>query len=120
MQLNQNCYTTFFSHFINYKQSTIIFLARLDLLACRNYFLNSDFQHSLTHERQFTADWPKSPLFSARQKQRLLIDVSGWMAEKKGEGKDGAISSPGVVGGKDRRKRFLLFSHRIRFVFLFK
>lgn len=56
----------------------------LDLLACRNYFLNSNFQHSLTHERQFAADWPKSPLFSARQKQRLLIDVSGWMDEKRG------------------------------------
>lgn len=81
----------------------------LDLLACRNYFLNSNFQHSLTHERQFAADWPKSPLFSARQKQRLLIDVSGWMDEKRGRKRMAPFLLRVWLEEKTGGKRFLCY-----------
>lgn len=88
----------------------------LDLLTCRIYFPNSDFRHSLAHMNGSSPPIGQNPpLFSARQKQRILIDVSGWMDEKKGRERMAPFLPRVWLEGKPRGKYFyVVFS----FVFL--
>lgn len=113
----------FFFHFINYKQSAIIFLARHELhsrsLGMSQLFLEFGFSAFLDTWAAVRRRLAKIPIVLSQTKTKASnwrFWLDGW---KKGEGKDGAISSSGVVGGKvGRKKIFMLFSQYIRFVFL--
>lgn len=124
MQLNQKLFHhIFFFHFINYKQSAIIFLARHELhsrsLGMSQLFLEFGFSAFLDTWAAVRRRLAKIPIVLSQTKTKASnwrFWLDGW---KKGEGKDGAISSSGVVGGKvGRKKIFMLFSQRVLLVFL--
>lgn len=122
MELNQNKFSIHF-FLINYKQSAIIFLARHKLhspsLGMSQLFLEFGFSAFLDTWAAVRRRLAKIPIVLSQTKTK----TSNWRfwldRRKKGKGRNGVISSSGVVGGKVGRKGiFMFFSRHIRFVFL--